>query len=102
MAARGGNFRVATLLWPGEYFVRVTPWVKFSGQFDVGSYNLHAEGMSASPVNLSLNGPPRGGSIEAREDQDYFRIEVTEPTAVAPLHERKPRHSRCASWLGRI
>ena len=79
----GGNFRVTTLLWPGEYFVRVTPWVKFSGQFDTGSYDLHAEGLSASPVHLSLNGPPQGGVIEAGEDQDYFQIEVTEPTAVA-------------------
>lgn len=79
----GGNFRVATLLWPGEYFVRVTPWVKFSGQFDIGSYALHSEGMSASPVHLSLNGPPRDSVIETGEDQDYFRLEVTEPVAVA-------------------
>ena len=76
-----GNFRVATLLWPGNYFLRVTPWIKFSGQFDSGSYNLHAEGTAISPVHLSLNGPPQAGVIETGEDEDYFRIEVSEPTA---------------------
>ena len=77
----GGNFRVATLLWPGEYFVRVTPWVKFSGHFDNGGYSLHAEGRQASPVHLSLNGPPQNGVIESGDDEDYYRIAVTEPTA---------------------
>ncbi len=77
----GGNFRVATLLWPGEYFVRVTPWVKYSGQFDSGGYSLHAEGRQASPVHLSLNGPPQNGLIESGDDEDYYRIAVTEPTA---------------------
>ena len=76
-----GNFRVGTLLWPGEYFVRVTPWVKFSGQFDTGSYSLHAEGTASSPVHLSLNGPSQDGVIETTEDEDYFRVEVSEPTA---------------------
>ncbi len=76
-----GNFRISALLWPGDYFVRVTPWVKFSGQFDSGSYSLHAEGKSASPVDLALSGPPQNGVIEAGEAQDYFRIEVAEPTA---------------------
>ena len=78
----GGNFRVATLLWPGEYFVRVTPWIKFSGQFDTGSYSLHTEGTASSPAHLSLNGPPQDGVIESAEDEDYFRIEVSEPTAI--------------------
>ncbi len=77
----GGNFRVATLLWPGEYFVRVTPWVKFSGQFDSGGYSLHAEGTPAAPVHLSLGGPPHSDAIESGDDNDYFRIAVTEPTA---------------------
>lgn len=76
-----GNFRVATLLWPGEYFVRVAPWVKFSGQFDSGGYSPHAEGRQASPVHLSLNGPPHSGMIESGDDEDYYRIAVTEPTA---------------------
>ena len=76
-----GNFHVATLLWPGNYFVRVTPWIKFSGQFDTGSYNLHAEGTAISPVHVSLNGLPHAGVIETPEGEDYFRIEVSEPTA---------------------
>lgn len=76
-----GNFRIATLLWPGEYFVRVTPWIKFSGQFDTGSYSLHAEGQASTPVHLTLNGPPRHDVIETAEDEDYFRIETSEPTA---------------------
>ena len=76
-----GNFRVGALLWPGEYFVRVTPWVKFSGQFDTGSYSLHAEGTASSPVDLPLNGPSQDGVIETVEDEDYFRIEVSGPTA---------------------
>ena len=77
----GGNFRIATLLWPGEYFVRVTPWVKFSGQFDTGGFDVHAEGRRASPMNLSLNGPPHDGVIGTGNDEDYYRITVTEPTA---------------------
>ncbi len=78
----GGNFHIATLLWPDEYFVRVTPWVKFSGQFDVGSYGLHVEGAPATPTQLSLNGPPQGGVIETADDEDYYRFALTEPTAV--------------------
>ena len=77
----GGNFRIATLLWPGEYFVRVAPWVKFTGQFDAGGYNVHAEGRRASPENLSLSGPPHDGVIETGDDEDYYRITVTVPTA---------------------
>ena len=78
----GGNFHITTLLWPDEYFVRVTPWVKFSGQFDVGSYGLHLEGAPATPTQLSLNGPPQGGVIETADDEDYYRFALTEPTAV--------------------
>ena len=77
----GGNFRMATLLWPGEYFVRVAPWVKFTGQFDAGGYNVHAEGRPASPRNLSLSGPPHDAVIETGDDEDYYRITVTVPTA---------------------
>lgn len=76
-----GNFRIATLLWPGEYFVRVTPWIKFSGQFDTGSYGLHAEGTASSPIHLTLNAPAWRDFIETAEDEDYFRFETSEPTA---------------------
>ena len=77
----GGNFRVAALLWPGEYFVRVTPWVKFSGQYDSGTYNLHAEGTGAAPVHMALGGSPEVAAIESGDDEDYFQISVTEPSA---------------------
>ena len=78
--ARGRNFRVAPLLWPGEYFVRVTPWVSSSGSIETGSYSLHAEGTPASIAQLPLDGSSKQGVIEPGEDADYFRIEAAELT----------------------
>ena len=88
----GGNFRIATLLWPGEYFVRVAPWVKFTGQFDAGGYNVHAEGRRASPENLSLSGPPHDGVIETGDDEDYYRITGDSANGSSDVHDGQPGH----------
>ena len=73
------NFRIAELLWPGDYYVRVA--LSFFASDTTGSYNLHAEGTALSAVELSLGGSSQSGAIQTGENEDYFRIAVTEPTA---------------------
>ena len=98
----GRNFRVTALLWPGEYFLRVNPWVSSSGHRGTGSYNLHAEGMSASIAPLPLDGSSKEGVIEPGEDGDYFRIEVTALTEGGAVYEwaGPTRWVRCSTQTG--
>ena len=81
-----GNFSMTELLWPGEYYLRVTssPLAVFDNLSPLallgnltGSYSLTAGGSPVSPAALLLNGPPLEGEIATRT-ADYFRIEVTE------------------------
>ena len=72
------NFRIAEILWPGEYYVRVAPSFLASGT--TGSYNLHAERTALLAAELSLGGSSQSGAIETGENEDYYRIAVTEPT----------------------
>ena len=76
------NFRIESLLWPGDYYVQVAPSFLASllGSDTTGSYNLHAEGTALSAVELSLGGSSQSGAIATGENEDYYRIAVTEPT----------------------
>ena len=72
----GSNFRISTMLWPGQYYVRVSAWGS-----ETGSYTLHAEGSAVSQGELSLGGSTVEGAIDAQDEEDYFRINVTEAVA---------------------
>ena len=89
---RESNFHIAALLWPGEYYLRVdssTPDLGlldffisffFSGGSKTGSYNLYADGTAVSPTQVSFDGMPHEGTLEASHGGNYFHFEVTEPT----------------------
>ena len=67
----GSNFRIQGLLWPGQYYLKV------SGRRDeTGSYTLRAEGAQLSSDLISEGGSQ--GNIEQQFEQDYFRFEITE------------------------
>ena len=72
----GSNFRISTMLWPGQYYVRVSAWGS-----ETGSYTLHAEGSAVSQGELSLGGSTVEGAIDAQDEEDYFLINVTEAVA---------------------
>ncbi len=70
------DFRLSTLIWPGDYYLVM-------GASSVGSYELHVEGTTLNPVPMTLGDPPQGGAIDAPRRADYFRIAVPAPTAAA-------------------
>ncbi len=65
----GTNFRIARMLLPDVYYLRV-------GAFDAGSYTLHVDVRPASPVELDPEGRPQTGVIDTAESDDYFRLKV--------------------------
>ena len=90
---RGANFHIAALLWPGQYYLRVdssTPdddnifgfifSLFFPSGSKTGSYNLYADGTGVSPTQVSFDGMPHEGTLEARHGGNYFHFEVTDPS----------------------
>ena len=72
----GLNFRLGGFLWTGVYHLLVGAADDFGG-----SYTLHVEGTQLTPTLTLLGGLPKEGAIETPGDSDYFRIEISEPTA---------------------
>lgn len=75
----GPNFRMRSVLTqPGTYYLRVMAW---GGS--TGDYTVYIEQTALSPVELSPDGSPQEGVIEAEEEVDYFQFEVTGLTEAA-------------------
>ena len=71
------NFRIETLLWPGDYYV----WVSSSFSASTGSYTLHLEGAQPLITTLGLDGSPHSGGLMESGESNFFLIETTAPTA---------------------
>lgn len=76
------SFGLRSILPPGVYYVTVT-----TPDTATGDYLLHAEAVSdpgsttdaATPLNLDS---PTPGTIYPASDEDYFRLDFTEPTSL--------------------
>ena len=71
-----GDFRLGTLLWPGDYYMVV-------GASPGGSYALHVESTALNLVPMRLGGPAKGRAIESPPSADCFHVEVSGLTAAA-------------------
>ena len=80
----GLNFRIETVLpRRGTYYLKVQESVHLY-PYRTGSYTVHAERLgSESPVPLRLGGPPQQGAILTDAEEDFYRLDVTEPIKVA-------------------
>ena len=68
-------------LWLGLAVVALT-----GGGHAASIFDIQAAGQTAAPSwleTLVLGGPPQDGVLAVREDRDYFRMNVTEPTMAA-------------------
>lgn len=75
----GANFRMRSVLpQAGTYYLRIMAW---GGS--TGDYTVHLEQTALSPVELSPDGSPQEGVIEAEADSDYFQFELAELTIAA-------------------
>ena len=68
------NFLIRTPLGPGTYYIQVSSF--FS---DTGDYNLYVDVVTVTEIELNTS---VSGTIDPRNDVDYFRIEIDTPADV--------------------
>ena len=74
---------IRRLLPAGQYYLRVSAYRHASSvEQATGSFTVTGAGASASPSSITLGEQSHEGSIDSDSNEDYFELEVTEPTEV--------------------
>ena len=78
-SGEGGNFRIETILGPGTHILSVGSYGD-----EGATYTLHVEGrqVASQAVPIAI-GSSVSGQLEPGAGPDYFRLELSEATAVA-------------------